>query len=222
MDFDHFRRRLGLVPNGNTSLAEQRQRLRDAERELASARQSMRAAADAAGIARSGLFSDTHFVPRSTADGWYNDGVSEGRREVIDALLRASGQDPAKVHAKIAASLKTSRLAAEARAARWKALMTDAGFFAAVADKDFERAGRILAEMHPVLTQLDAHVVPRHVAERLGQHPGGRVKATAEGVLRAAALRDRGGPEPPPPTGLAAKIVEAGRKARRPTGSDDE
>ena len=88
MDIDHLRRRLGLVPSGErASLALLRERLRRAESELEAARAAMRSGADAAGVERAGLFSDTRFVPRSTADNWHESGVAAGRREVIDAMI---------------------------------------------------------------------------------------------------------------------------------------
>jgi hypothetical protein len=118
MDIDHLRRRLGLAPSGNASLVLLRQRLQRAEVELESALAAMRSAADA-GIERSGLFSETTFVPRLTADSWHEAGQREGRREVTDCWLRALGKDPAEERADIAASIKRDRKAAEARSARW-------------------------------------------------------------------------------------------------------
>ena len=216
IDFEFLGRRLGLTSTGgNTSLSLPRERFRRAEAELASARQAMRSAAEASGVEISGLFAGSDFVRRSTADRWYNNGISEGRREVLDAQIRASGEDPAKVRAEIEARVKVDRAAADARHARWTTLMREAGWHAAVEAGDHARAGRIMLEMHDALTEADAHVVPREVVERMERDHGGRV--TGGRIVRAAARArmsaDRAG-EVPEPTGFAAAVIAAGRKRR--------
>jgi hypothetical protein len=214
MDVDYLRRRLGLTSGGTASLALLRQRFDRAEAELEAARAAMRSAADAAGIERAGLFGESEFIPRSTGDAWHEAGKREGVRDFTDCMFRARGLDPEKERADIAASIKRDRKAAEARSARWDAMMRAAGWHAAVASGDHKRAGQIMLEMHDALTQADAHVVPRHVVERMErERPGGKTKA--EQILRAGArARMSGSDEVPPPTGLAAQIVAAGRKRR--------
>jgi hypothetical protein len=224
---DHLRRRLGLAaPSGNTSLALLRERFRRAESELSAARAAMRSAAASAGIERAGLFAGSTFIKRTTGDAWHEAGISEGRNEVLDAQLRVAGLDPDQVRADIKARTKVDRAAADARHARWTALMRDAGWHAAVEAGDLQRAGRIMFEMHDTLTQLDAHAVPREVVERMERnHVAATGKVTAARVLAAGrrARMDGSNERPlPPKDSLAAQVLAAGRKARRPTGSDDE
>jgi hypothetical protein len=91
--------------------------------------------------------------------------------------------------------------------------MKDAGFFEACDAGDYEKAGRIAAEMHPVLTKLDARALPRSVVEQLEQ--SGKAKATAEGILAAGRQRShvRFG-RAAAADGSRKKIVDAGRKRR--------
>jgi hypothetical protein len=205
------------------------ERVAIAEKNLHAAREAARVAARHAGVDLVGLFSEGAFVARSTAERWSDDryqaGKLDGVREMNDCMFRARGLDPKEERAKIDASIERERVARQARGARWNAIMTDAGWFDAVEAKDFELAGRIMAEMHDTLTRHDAHVVPRHVVERTEREHGGKVKATSEAILRAAArARSSGSDERPEPdsNSLAGRILEAGRKARRPTGSDTE
>jgi hypothetical protein len=217
MDVEFLRRRLGLT-SGGASLALLRQRLERAEAELEAARAAMRSAADAAGIERTGLFSESEFIPRSTGDSWFEAGKREGAREITDCMLRARGLDPEEERAKVAASIKRDRKAAEARSARWDALMRDAGWHDAVDAGDHARAGRIMFEMHDVLTQADAHVMPRHVVERMErEHPTGKTKA--DQILRAGRRArmsaDEAGEIAQPDKGsLAAQIIRAGQRRR--------
>jgi hypothetical protein len=48
--------------------------------------------------------------------------------------------------------------------------------------------------------------------------PDAEAKANADAILKAAELRDRGGPAMPRPAGLAAKVIKAGERRRRPFG----
>jgi hypothetical protein len=214
MDVDFFKR-LGLNgrnSGGGTSLSLLRERFRRAEAELEAARAAMRSAAGAAGVEISGLFAGSTFIKRTTGDAWHEAGISEGRREVIDAQIRASGEDPAKVRAEIKARLPAQRAASEARHARWTTLMREAGWHAAVEAGDHVRAGRIMFEMHDTLTEADAHVVPREVVERMERDHVGR--ATGGRIVRAARMARMGGPPVPEPEKgtFADRVLAAARK----------
>jgi hypothetical protein len=129
----------------------------------------------------------------------------------------ARGLDPAKERARMAAASKVDRAAADARHARWTALMREAGWHAAVEAGDHVRAGRIMFEMHDTLTEADAHVVPREVVERMERNRVAATgKATGAAILAAAKRARMGGPEVPPPEkdSLAAQVIRAGQRRR--------
>jgi hypothetical protein len=205
----------GNGAGGSVNLA--LERVAVAEENLRAAREAARVAARQAGVDTGGLFSEGAFIARATGERWRDEGFEagkhEGVRELHDCMFRARGLDPEKERADIAASIKRDRKAAEARSARWDALMRDAGWHDAVEADDHARAGQIMVEMHDTLTRLDAHAVPRHVVERMErEHPG---KTKADQTLRAGArARMSGSDEVPAPTGLAAQIIRAGQRRR--------
>jgi hypothetical protein len=226
--FHNGRPLAGIVPfrgasvpsiGGTPSLASAFAAVERAESVLAEARSAARAAAKREGKPTTTLFGDGRFIARASAEKWCeqarSEGKHEGHREAVDAMFIARGLDPAKERAEIAASLERDRKASRAREARWKALMKDAGFFEACDAEDYEKAGRIAAEMHPVLTKLDAHALPRSVVEQLEQ--SGKAKATAEGIL-AAGKRARMSADaevPAPANGtFAARVILAGKRRR--------
>jgi hypothetical protein len=84
---DRLRVKLGLV--NAPSLGLLRERLSRAEVELESARNAMRKAADAGGIARAGLFAGTRFIERTSGERWANEARAEGRREGHEWLATA-------------------------------------------------------------------------------------------------------------------------------------
>jgi hypothetical protein len=208
----------GSVPSfgGTSSLAAALSAVERAEAALAAARALAKAAAKREGVAVRGLFEDSQFILRATGEKWVDqargEGKHEGVRELHDCMLRARGLDPEEERAKVAASIKRDRKAAEARTARWDALMRDAGWHDAVAAGDHARAGRIAFEMHDALTQADAHVVPRHVVD----HSTGKTKA--DQILRAGRkARMSVSPDevpPPEPGSLAEKIIQSGQRRR--------
>ncbi len=76
---DRLRVKLGLINAPSLELL--RQRMAKAEDALEAARAAMRAAADAAGIARGGLFEGSKFVLRTSGERWANEARAEGHRE---------------------------------------------------------------------------------------------------------------------------------------------
>jgi hypothetical protein len=78
-----FRSHAASVPSiGGSSLQAALARVRGAEQALTVAREEARAAARRAAVSLSGLFSDTEYVPRNTADRW----VSEARLDGANAV----------------------------------------------------------------------------------------------------------------------------------------
>jgi hypothetical protein len=73
----------------NLFLGPARKTVEWAERELTDARAAMRKAADRVGLSRDGIFAESKYVPRATADTWYHDGHREGRRQGIEEIAAA-------------------------------------------------------------------------------------------------------------------------------------
>jgi hypothetical protein len=73
----------------NLFLGPARQTVEWAERELTDARAAVRQSADRVGLPRDGIFSETKYVPRTTAHRWYKDGHAEGRGQGIDEIAGA-------------------------------------------------------------------------------------------------------------------------------------
>jgi hypothetical protein len=167
-----------------------RARVARAESELEDAREAMRDAARSAGVSLDGLFGDCEFIRRSTGDRWYAAGKREGAEKVVDAMLRARDLDPKKERARIAAESEAAGIAHRAEAAKWRATMTEAGFFDALNRNDFEEAVKI----------YNGVMGPRDKAAQ---------------ILAAGRKARMGGSNPlPEPVGTAAKIIEMGRRRR--------
>jgi hypothetical protein len=214
----------GSVPSiggGTPSLASALAQVERAEAALEAARRQAKAAARREGRGVRNLFSEGKFVARASAERWCDTARSEGEcagmSMLTDHLLRAQGRDPDEVRAEMAASTKRDRAAAEARNARWKSIVVKTGFFEATAAGNHAEAGQILLQMHDVLTQADAHVVPRHVVERMERERPGKTKADqiVAAARRSRMSADAAGEVPEPAKGsLAAQIVRAGAKRR--------
>jgi hypothetical protein len=191
----------GTVPNidGTPTLAAALAGVERAEAALAAARALARSAAKREGRSVRSLFEDSKFILRASGERWCDqaraEGKHEGALEVGDCLLRAQGLDPEKERAQIRARLEKERPIREAETARWHAKMEAAGFFRAIAEKDYEKAAQIYIELHPEMLQ------------------GTKAKAILAAGARARMSGDN--ERPPPEKGsLASRIVEAGRKRR--------
>jgi hypothetical protein len=214
----------GSVPSigGTPSLASALAAVAQAEDVLATARAVAKSAARRAGKGVKNLFSDGRFVSRASAERWTDSarsaGFNAGMSQMTDMIIRAQGDDPPKVRAEMAARTRRDSKAADARSARWNAIMREAGWFDATARGDHAEAGRIMVEMHDVLTEHDAHVLPRATIERMErEHGGGRTKAAAiiRAGKRARMSADAAGEVPEPEKGtLAEKIIRAGMRRR--------
>jgi hypothetical protein len=214
----------GSVPSiGTPSLASALAAFERAEAVLESARATARAAARREGVSVAGLFEGSSFIRRSTGERWAdtarNEGWSAGHRFLSDALSRSvstEALDEKSPFRHLAKRLKQIRPedwpehVAKMRAVmnsagpRWER-MRAAGYFEAIEAEDHERAAEIYREANP---------------ELFAQSKGEAILAAGR---RARMSADAAGEVPEPKKGtLAAQILAAGRKARRPTGSDDE
>jgi hypothetical protein len=194
-----------IVPSGNgasgNSLALALSRVAAAEKNLEEARSTARATARGAGKTISGLFSESQFVGRGTAERWTDAARSEGfengkafaREEITRVMMQSRGLDYETEMKKIRAEQAANTVKWKAYAAQWRAEMEAAGFFAACDAGDFKLAGQIYFEKHP--------------EERRGN--------AARAILAAATRRDSDpSNERPDPTGLARAIVNSGRRRR--------
>jgi hypothetical protein len=188
-----------------TTLAFVRLRVAKAEAELESAREAMRIAADKAGIERAGLFAESLFVGRATAEKWTDQARSEGyeagkelaREEIIRVMMRSKGLDYDTEMRKIRAESAARMACLNEEGARWRAKMEKAGFFAACDAGEFTLAGRIYFEQFP------EHFSPSRSGDLARQ------------ILTAAKRRDSDpSNERPSPEGLAKKIINSGRRRR--------
>jgi hypothetical protein len=81
-------------------LRSERRRIAALETKLTAARDNLRGAAKTAGLSTDGLFSQTEYVPRFTADRWSREakraGEDKGFRNTLHAfqLIRDAGQSP--------------------------------------------------------------------------------------------------------------------------------
>jgi hypothetical protein len=201
----------GSVPSigGTVSLASALARVEAAEQALSAARAAARAAAKAEGKSTRYLFDGHPYVARSSAEKWVAEARAEGWRDghafLSDALTRANRPpDPADPFYHL--HLRLKRHEAEgvtpADLARLRDKMEARGAFSAMQRGDHQRAAEICAEIHR-------------------EEQTGRVTGAA--ILKAARDRRMGGPPVPEPEkdSFAARVLAAGKKARRPTGSDE-
>jgi hypothetical protein len=96
-----FRSHAASVPSiGGSSLQAALARVRGAEQALTVAREEACAAARRAAVSLSGLFSDTEYVPRNTADRWVSEARLDGANAVADAISRGMSlaEDPPFEH----------------------------------------------------------------------------------------------------------------------------
>jgi hypothetical protein len=73
----------------NDPLKYQRNQLTAAETSLTAARGSLRTAVERQGLSTAGIFSETEFVPRATAERWAREAKLKGREEGANSLVRA-------------------------------------------------------------------------------------------------------------------------------------
>jgi hypothetical protein len=95
-----FRSHAASVPSiGGSSLQAALARVRGAEQALTVAREEACAAARRAAVSLSGLFSDTEYVPRNTADRWVSEARLDGANAVADAISRGMSlaEDPPSI-----------------------------------------------------------------------------------------------------------------------------
>jgi hypothetical protein len=186
-----------IVPSGNgvnaNSLDLALARCATAEANLESARAAARTVARSAGVKISGLFSESQFVMRGTAERWADEARAEGRDEMVALYTRINARPTPQEKA-----MGDAVRAAIARGAFRDILGKGGAPADAAADLDPDA----LAE---------AEEQTRITAE---------AKAKAEQILAAARLRDAGGPRLPEPTGKAKRILDAAAKAHRRVGDD--
>jgi hypothetical protein len=198
---DHIFGNNGARPSlgGGTSLAAALQRVDAAEQALADARSQAKAAARRENKPVASLFSDSRFILRASGEKWADAARREGETTVMrihtDAMFHARGLDPEVERARLKAEMPARSAAIQADLDRWHAAMTKAGLFDAVKEKDYARAGEILAA---------------HYAE---------VPSKGQAIVRAAARArmsaDAAGEVPAPEKGsLASRIIDAGRRRR--------
>jgi hypothetical protein len=70
----------------------QRNQLATAERSLTAARANLKAAAERQGPPTKGMFADTEFVPRTTAERWVHEAKISARDETIEIFKALSGE----------------------------------------------------------------------------------------------------------------------------------
>jgi hypothetical protein len=190
------------TPNGvsSSSLDLALARCAAAEKNLEEARLAARTAARAAGRKAAGLFSDSQFVSRATAERWcdearaeeFENGKAFAREEITRIMIESRGLNYENEMKKIRAEGKAHSAQLDADAARWRKEAPE--FFAACDCGNWKLAGQIYFQKY---------------SER--DKSGNAARA----ILTAAARRDSDGAnERPEPTGLAAQIVQAGRKRR--------
>jgi ribonuclease HI len=173
-------------------LDQARARVAKAEVELSAARTAMRAAARKAGVSLANLFGDSSFIARSTGDRWASEARAAGAIEAAQKIGKALGVPPASDDEIAQSTAETQRRMAEMKS-RWRALKA-AGFVEALNGRDFA----LCAELY---------------LEALGEDLPAKAKADAilQAGRRARMTRDN---ERPPPTGMAADIVRAGKRRR--------
>jgi hypothetical protein len=206
---DHIFGGNGSLPSlgGAPSLAAALAGVERAEEMLKAARTVARAAARREGKGIDGLFSESFFIKRSTAEAWSDKSRRAGEKAMADIFTRNLDVDAADENSPfqhLARRLKRpGALQAQQQTpedlARWHAKMEAAGAFVAMRAGNVEEAARICAELH---------------REEVG-------KSKAEKIVRAgqrARMSADAAGEVPEPQGLAKQIIEAGKKARRPTG----
>ena len=118
-----------ILPSGNganaNSLDLALSRVAVAERNLEEARSAARAAARQSGVKISGLFSESLFVSRATAERWtdetraesYEAGKTFAREEITRVMIESRGLNYEAEMKKIRAELAASRVAFEAEEA---------------------------------------------------------------------------------------------------------
>jgi hypothetical protein len=184
----------GAQSSSVTSLAFVRRRVAGAEAELEAAREAMRVAAAKAGIERAGLFSESLFVGRGTAERWTDEARAEGHEagkrcayeETTRAFCLINGHDFDAVMAQV----KISGEAVRASSKRTQARLRAAGFYAAVEANDLELAGQILHELFPGGEQSDrrSSELSRQIltaAKRRDSDPSNE-RPNPEGLARAS------------------------------------
>jgi hypothetical protein len=196
------------------------QRVAVAERNLQAAREGARSAARQAGVDLVGLFSEGAFIARATGERWRDEGFEAGRRkgekvmaDIFGRTVATDARDPNSKFHHLAKRLQKIRPedwpdhVAKMRGymnsagPRWER-MREAGYFDAVEAGDHEKAAEIYRAANPELS---------------AQSKGEAILAAGR---RARMSGDAAG-EIPEPQGLAKQIIEAGKKARRPTGTDE-
>jgi hypothetical protein len=169
------------------------------EKTLEAARDDARAAARRAGVSGAYLFEFTGFIPRSTGHRWRDEAREEGANErnalLIKVFQAAANPDPR--FAGVAQQLRRIRQAAGC------SLTEDR-------PDDGERISAYLRLGHSVVD--DDAVAEAEEQARIEAE----AKDRAELILRAGErARSDGSNERPEPTGLAGKIVAAGKARRR-------
>jgi hypothetical protein len=167
------------------------------EKALEAARDAARSAARRAGVSGAYLFESTTFIPRSTGHRWRDEGIEQGKaeRDAVFLKVAESVRNPDPRFAGVAQQLRRIRQAAGCS-------LTEDRPGDGERISAYLRLGRSAAD--------DDAIAEAEAATEVAA----RAKTQAEAILAAARLRDSGGPPLPAPTGKAARILDAARKAR--------
>lgn len=200
---------------------------------LEAARNDARSAARRAGVKIDGLFGNSSFIRRETGERWADESFERGKRagyhEVACCFLAAAGKDADAEFARIRSELKASKAVRKAEAARWRMVMTEAGFFDAVDAGDYKLAAEILRIADPGIAGLNsAAAVQARIAKQaetdlspnaaLGAPTNPKALAAAIHKAAAKAKSSTDSDPPRPMNALSKGIIDAGRKRR---GGDD-
>ena len=175
-------------------------KITEIEKTLEDARDAARAAARRAGLSGSHLFEATSFIPRSTGHRWAAEARAAGGEQRVQEIIRAFSQPPNP-----ALRAWADRMLRRRRAA-------------GIPD-DVELTPD---QSHALL--CGGELVPADEVETQAEaEAAARARSQAEAILAAGErARSDGSNERPAPTGLAAKVIAAGKARRVPFGDENK
>jgi hypothetical protein len=196
-----------MVGSRRTVLSVALGKIAEIERTLEVARDAARAAARRAGISGAYVFESTSFIPRSTGHRWKDQGIEQGHAERDAVFLKVAEavRNPDPKYAGVANQLRRMRIAAGCSPTEDRP--GDGARIAAYMSMKGPMRGE---GAEPEADDLDA----------IAAETEARAETTAAAILRAAAKARAVGPPMPEPTGKAARILAAARKAHRRMGDD--